>query len=381
MNNTSNINQLIDELVYKLKNTDFSKTNWLIGFDGFVDEVVHVVKKRIDADTYERELKLEDYGSRITATAGLSSNVEIVTISQKIGGNGPIMANSLCEYGVKPTYIGALGYPEINPIFTSLSKKCSEVVSVANPASTDAVEFINGKIIRCKLSSLNELNYKTIIKRIGIDKLTDLVDNNEIIGFMNWSLINYANDIYKGILYDVIPKLKNNTTDKILFFDLADPNSRTEKDINEILSIINSFGEYYNTILGLNLREAIQICNIFEDKYDIDNHNLQSLCSCIMDNMNINQVVIHPVDQSCCMTDDGKFYNVLGPYCENPVLTTGAGDNFNAGFLLCTTAGFKPEICLLAGMATSGFYVRSGRSGNTAEIINFLESWQKNQLD
>ena len=68
-----------------------------IGFDGFVDEVVHVVKKRIDPENYTRVLTLTEYGQRIAATSGLSATVEIVTISKKLGGNGPILANALMQ--------------------------------------------------------------------------------------------------------------------------------------------------------------------------------------------------------------------------------------------------------------------------------------------
>ena len=81
---------------------DHSHTDAIIatfGLDGFVDEVVHVVKKRIDAKNFERCGTLIEYGERIKATSGLSSNVEIVTVDKKLGGNGPILANSFLRYG------------------------------------------------------------------------------------------------------------------------------------------------------------------------------------------------------------------------------------------------------------------------------------------
>ena len=47
-----------------------------------------------------------------------------------------------------------------------------------------------------------------------------------------------------------------------------------------------------------------------------------------------------------------------GPYTSNPRLTTGAGDNFNAGFCLGQLLGLSPQQCLITGTGTSGFYVQ-----------------------
>ena len=62
-------------------------------------------------------------------------------------------------------------------------------------------------------------------------------------------------------------------------------------------------------------------------------------------------------------------------YCEEPVLTTGAGDNFNAGFILGLLMELEPDIALLLGMAVSGYYVRNGCSGDFDEILDALIAW------
>ena len=132
------------ELADKLGKSNASALNAVIGFDGFVDEVVHVVNKRIDPENYTRVLTLTEYGRRIAETSGLSSNVEIVTVSKKLGGNGPILANALIECGVSMTYIGAIGYPDLNAVFTDMASRCEKVYPICEPASTDAMEFEDG---------------------------------------------------------------------------------------------------------------------------------------------------------------------------------------------------------------------------------------------
>lgn len=87
-----------------------------IGLDGFIDEVVHVVAKRHDSQTYDRVTTLAEYGDKIARASGLSINVEIETISQKLGGNGPIFAFALKKFGAKVTYIVIHGYVHRLPL-------------------------------------------------------------------------------------------------------------------------------------------------------------------------------------------------------------------------------------------------------------------------
>lgn len=362
------------KLSLQLQEKDPKTIKAVVGFDGFVDEVVHVVRKRIDPKNYMRELTLKDYGERIAATAGLSSNVEIVTVSKKLGGNGPILANALVEYGARMSYIGAIGYPDVNAVFCDMVSRCENVYPVCDPASTDAVEFNDGKIIRSKLSAFQELTFETIKSRIGLDVLAALLDESDLIGFENWALPPYSGQIWKEIYSQVLPKLKNPTHNKTLFFDLADPASRQEDELVEALETIGRYAQRYNTILGLNLREAVQIANLFGGAFNYKEYDLQEIAAYIRRFVNMDMLVIHPVKESLCLSGEA-FYLRTGPYCAKPKLTTGAGDNFNAGFVLGVSLGLAPPDSLLLGMAASGFYVRNARSASFDEIKQFLLSW------
>ena len=61
---------MCNELIEKLKWAQTEKLNILSGFDGFVDEIIHVVDKRIDKDNYIRVKTIEDYGHKILNAAG-----------------------------------------------------------------------------------------------------------------------------------------------------------------------------------------------------------------------------------------------------------------------------------------------------------------------
>ena len=105
----------------------------LAGFDGFIDTICHAVGKRHDAQRYDRIPTLREFGERIAAAAGKSTNVEIVPTLVKLGGNGPIMANALCALGLDVTYCGMTGYPNTRTRFLKSSAKAPNCCRFRRP--------------------------------------------------------------------------------------------------------------------------------------------------------------------------------------------------------------------------------------------------------
>ena len=130
-----------------------SNLSAFVGLDGFVDEIIHVVDKREDAHSFARIPTIKALANRIIDAAGRSTNIELVPQRIKLGGNGPIMANALASFGVRISYVGALGYPNLHPVFSPLANK-GEVFSIAEAAHTDALEFTDGKLMLGKMTPL-----------------------------------------------------------------------------------------------------------------------------------------------------------------------------------------------------------------------------------
>lgn len=362
----------IANLTEKLKN--FNKTQYkaVMGLDGFVDQILHAVETREDADNYTRMKTLHDFGEKVCKAAGLSTSVEFVPLKSKLGGNGPIMSNALSSYGLDITYIGALGTPTIDPVFAPMAEK-SKLISIANPGLTDAVEFLDGKLIIGKRQSLKDVNWNKLKETIGIDNLISLVEESDLVGLENWTMLPYMTDIWKGMLNEVVPHLSNNNK-KLIFFDLADPENRLKEDILEALSVIQDFSENFNVILGLNLKEATEIGDILEVTDGFSEVSLEVLTTEIAKKLNIYCLVVHPVKEAAAVCN-GEYYHTLGPFEPNPKLTTGAGDNFNAGFCFGQVLGLSPKESLILGTATSGYYVRNAESPNFENVIEFLSNW------
>src|SRR5882757_7289560 len=97
--------------------TGLAGTRALVGLDGFVDEIIAVVDKRHVDGRYEPVRTIGAMADKIRAASGESSNYELIVTRRKLGGNGPIMANALACLGFDVTYIGNLGYPDLDPVF------------------------------------------------------------------------------------------------------------------------------------------------------------------------------------------------------------------------------------------------------------------------
>ena len=82
---------------------------------------------------------------------------------------------------------------------------------------------------------------------------------------------------------------------------------------------------------------------------------------------------------AACASAAGTVY-VPGPYCSEPLISTGAGDNFGAGCLSAAIRGFGDTAILLAGNCASGHFVRTGRSASFADMIGLLDSWAAGTL-
>lgn len=349
-----------------------SEMSAFIGLDGFVDNILHVVDKRESAEKYTRLPTIAQLAERLAAAAGKSTNVELVTQTTKLGGNGPIMANALASFGLQVTYLGILGYPNLHPVFAEFAKRAT-VHSIAEPGYTDALEFEDGKIMLGKHQSLKQMNWENLKNRFGQDKFAALFGQADLVGFVNWTMLTSMSDIWEAVLKEVCPKMKGPR--RKLFIDLADPEKRTNEDILRALELIVAFQKQFDVILGLNEKESHEVGkNLGLDTSNRSPEGLQQLCREIHLRVQVDTLIIHPTAYALASGQDGAAL-VEGPFTPKPKITTGAGDHFNSGFCLGKLLGLPTQQCLLTGVTTSGFYVRTGQSPSMADLAGMLRNW------
>ncbi|MDP9173988.1 MAG: PfkB family carbohydrate kinase [Planctomycetota bacterium] len=341
----------------------------VVGFDGFVDEIIAVVDKRHDKDRYDPVKTIDAFGKKVLTAAGQSSNYELLVKQIKLGGNGPIMANALAAMGLGVTYVGNLGYPALHPVFNEFAERAN-VISIAEPGHTDALEFEDGKLMLGKHQSLHDITWDNLIERVGKGKITELYSQAKLIGMVNWTMIPSMSQIWNKLREEVLAGLPKQG--RRMFIDLADPEKRTRQDIKEALQILARFSEHLDVILGLNLKEAIEIADVLGLAARGDPEaEVESLARDIRAKLKVACVVVHPRRGAAAATASESGY-FAGPFVQQPKISTGAGDHFNAGFALGSVIGLGLEESLCCGVATSGYYVRSAQSPSGKQLAEFI---------
>jgi len=339
----------------------------LAGFDGFVDQIIHVVDTRADARHFEPMRGMAQLAERIQRAAGYSANIELVVQQEKLGGNGPIMANGLASLGCAVDYIGALGEAHVHPVFGGFAAACRRVISLCDPGTTDALEFHDGKVMLGKMTHLKAVNWGRLLQSVPKEDLAALVEEVDLLAFTNWTMLPEMNSLLEG--FGALVEASANPPP--LFVDLTDPAKRHQEDLVEVLELLAGTGGKTRVMLGMNARESEQVASAILGEVPKD---LSARARAIRERLGLDLAVIHPVDGAAVSTPAGEA-TIQGPYTPTPKLTTGAGDNFNAGFCYGLVRGLSPAQALVSAVGTSGFYVREARSPTAAELTQFIRDW------
>lgn len=342
--------------------------NVFAGFDGFVDEIIHVVDKRMGPEEYTRIERVGEYAARIAKAEGRNANFEYVTVRRKIGGNSTIFSWVLSELGNDIYYAGAIGEPP-EPEYEPIIKKWRRAQPLCQCAHTDAVEFYDGKLIISKLACLSDITFDRLVERFGRRELIGVLKSSRVIGLMNWTMIPAMSDIWRRLQAEIVPET---ACGQYIYFDLSDPAKRRSEELARALELIRGFQGPYNAVLSMNRREAECVASIL----GAPSGEPEELAQGIYEKMGIFGTVVHHAREAACVIG-GEKARMDVPYCEKPLLTVGAGDSFNGGFCHGLICGKSPEETLKTAVAVSGFYVRNGRGPNEAELDEFIRNTVK----
>ncbi|MDR1458059.1 MAG: carbohydrate kinase family protein [Puniceicoccales bacterium] len=329
--------------------------NSLVGFDGFIDRIVEAVRIRDGGGrAYQKIETIAEFAKRIDLASGRSTNIELFVKETRIGGNAVLMANALADLGINTRFIGPIGNPREN-IFGEFSKK-TRAFSLGESGETTAVEFNDGKILFGVTNPLDGIIFEKIIKNIGHEVFIEMLEVADLVAILNWTMLPAMGDIMDSLYKEIMPKLSKKH--RFYFFDLADPEKRSQNDKKQVIDQIGIFGKYGTTVLSLNVKEAQQLCDLF-GKFNVNEikDSMIGAVKFLADHSRINKIIIHGIGCSACCSAD-KVAFVDGFKIDNPVTSTGGGDVFNAGFSLAMLAGETDENCMIFANKTSNRYVR-----------------------
>ena len=367
-----------ERLVNILSNLDgkLSDISAVAGFDGFIDIITRPIACGDGGTPKKYYNDIEEFSSFISKRRGISSSIELDKLDCKIGGNAPIYANALGSLGVPTTCIGAFGYPEAGNIFKSMSKNC-KIIPVAEPGTCTAIEFTDGKLMLALNGEINSMTWDMICRRAGMEKLINAFTESGLIGLFNWSETPLADDIWNGILKDIVPNMGK---DKQFLFDFSDCARRKTKEIRSMLRIVKAFGTRFPITVSLNENEAQAV---FEA---LDIHGEESLSERsdggrqFREKISARNIVFHFNHYTLGFTQGGACrYDTYK--IRDPAITTGAGDNFNAGLSLGLLLGLPLMDAMMIASSTSSYYVAYGNSPDLSDLLNFIKNSVQNPAE
>jgi hypothetical protein len=344
------------------------------GFDGFIDTFVRL----------QSPPSMAEFGPKVAAAAGVAASYASRHLGDKFGGNGPLFAAALSDIyagEIDLTYIGALGDPDVLPIFqAALGGKTKRLYSLGRAAQTTCLEFTDGKVMLNDMSACAEVTWERLLEHVGSPALDDELKAARFISAVNWGKLPHAGVIWSNLAAR-LGQLGVPAKQVLYFMDLAEFETRPLADREDLLGRLGPITRQCETLLSFNLKEAWQMAEVFGGAYQRcrDAETVAELTAYLRSHLAVDRVIVHPNNGAACSSVRGTVY-VPGPYCTDPLISTGAGDNFGAGCLAAAIEGLDDTGIVLAGNCASGHFIRSGRSATFAALGHLLEAWSNGTL-
>ncbi len=357
----------ISQIIKKLNDRHGVAFKAFLGFDACIDNIVRVVKENNENSEHGFYTRSREFSEFLISKENRSCGIELHTSHSKTGGNMVITANALGKLGVKADCVGTFGFPEILPVFKSLSSNCT-LHSVGETITATALEFNDSKFILFDPGPYNNLSWEGIKAILGIERIKQLLTGKDLISFLNWSEIQNSSQIWEGILEEIVPGIEPEARARYFFTDFSDCSRKTKDEIKSAIDLLGKFRNYFKVVISLNQNEADLVAGAFDLKNIFTDEELAKKLFKII---NSDVLVIHrPKD---ALAYDGMVFERCDTFfCEEPKILTGGGDNFNAGYCYSLLNDLSLFQSLLVANAVSGSYVKTGISPDLTDLTNFL---------
>ncbi|MHA1338505.1 MAG: PfkB family carbohydrate kinase [Promethearchaeota archaeon] len=365
----------------EFENTIPKKTVFL-GFDGYLDSLYSLVRYRESPEKWEKMESMKEFAARINDAAGSSCNVERVLKKNLAGGFAPNTGRAMSHMGVNVIIAGAMGYPNIHELFLQYPDNV-EHYSITNPGTTAAYEFDDGKVMTTDFGNINGITWDLIIERISRDKFIELLERSDAIGQGHWALVPNMTNFWQRLCEDIFPNISN-TKDKCFLVDAADMKKRRNKDIIDMLKMLQKVDEYMPAILAMNDKETADISRVLASKdSEFEKGRITEIKELkdyydfglrANEVLNLSGIITHDPHFATITTKNKHFWVTEG-YTSKPKFTTAAGDHFTGGALVGLMCNLKPEEAIVIGNALTAIFVRTGVSVSAKQVKRFIDNY------
>ena len=339
------------------------KGNITIAVDGFVDDVWQVVESRTSASEYKLFEKVSDYANAILARGSGGMGFELMRKRRTYGGFAANTGQAVGRLGGDLTLLGMFGTEEIDPVFQGFYDNYN-AISVGNPAVSFIYEFLDGKIMQGGTSKFppTERSWEQLVEALGMDGMRKAFADANVVGFGYYG----SKVTFDNILINLIDNFLADGPCHRMFFDFGNIQNRKKEQLFETFATLVPLNEKVPMTLSLNEHEGKILFAMIGREFTWDKPlaSAEEDIAYAREQTGLDEVIIHtPFFALGASAREGTAY-IPQRNATDTLITTGAGDNFNGGYL--STHLQKGVLSLAERLfianAVTGAYVRSGVS-------------------
>ncbi len=357
----------------------------LVGFDGFIDRIIHPVDTRQSKAEWTRIETMKDFSQRICAASNKSTNIEIVHQAESFGGNAPLFAKAAAHLEMNIDLLATVASSEnrryIDPLFQPIADLSNvEITPFHAPGRTDAYEFHDGKLLLGDMNGLERIVLNDLFATVPELDLLLKVQKAQAIATLNWTMMPLVQLFWKWLIHMATRRPSIAFPKKTLFVDFADQKKRPIGELKEAFSLLKECTQIgFDIVISLNTSEAMQSIKALQERETSDSASIEEMVQSIHLLFPEAKAIVghsHKVVCASWKEENNSIFNysISVPYIENPYASTGAGDSFNAGFLSGLIQKNSYEKALKWGLATSGIWIRTRTSATKEKIEQFLQN-------
>ena len=342
--------------------------NIVIGIDGYIDEVWQIVESRTDLEDYSIYDRMGAFShALVECNEGGFSN-EIIRKRRSYGGFTANTCKAVWRLGVKPEILCMFGTERIDPLFAEFVSS-TNLTSVGEPAVCQIYEFSDGKVMLAHSEDVMGFNWSCLTGAIPESKLKSLFGGADIIALGYWSVMHAFDEIVENICR----LIRNDKKIHRMFFDFADIRKRSRSSLENTIEKLAELNGQVPMTLSLNEHEAELLFSCYGKTFVHDAEDDEQV-ERMRGVLGIDELVVHTPYFAAAASASEGCCTMRQTYCESPLITTGAGDNFNGGYIVARLKGLNISERLAFANAATYLYVSRGYSPDKDELLAELRN-------